>query len=142
MGNFGKFVQKKGTLTEAESKLYFAQIVCGVNHMHSLGIAHRDIKLQNVLLVKCEKSISGDCTLLMADFGLSRIMHHEDGEVALNRTICGMISLRLALEACKLRIVECILLQERHCLWHPRYCCVDHTTVSWWISGPWASHYI
>lgn len=40
-GNFAKFVQKKGTLTETECKLYFAQIACGINHMHSLGIAHR-----------------------------------------------------------------------------------------------------
>ena len=90
-GNFAKFVQKKGTLTEAECKLYYAQIVCGINHMHSLGIAHRDIKLQNVLLAKNEKSISGDFTLLVADFGLSRIIHHDNaGDIQNNRTICGM----------------------------------------------------
>ena len=54
------------------------------------GIAHRDIKLQNVLLVECKKSVSGDYTLLMADFGLSRIIHHDDsGNIANNRTICG-----------------------------------------------------
>ena len=89
-GNFAKFVQKKGTLTEAEAKLYYAQMVCGINHMHSLGIAHRDIKLQNVLLAKNEKSISGDFTLLVADFGLSRIIHHDEaGGIQNNRTICG-----------------------------------------------------
>lgn len=89
-GNFAKFCQKKGAMTEKEAALYFAQIVCGVNHMHSLGIAHRDIKLQNVLLLKNEKSISGDFTLLVADFGLSRILHHDPkGKIAMNKTCCG-----------------------------------------------------
>ncbi|KAJ6219570.1 hypothetical protein RDWZM_005382 [Blomia tropicalis] len=89
-GDFAKFCQKKGALTEDECKKYFAQIICGINHMHSLGIAHRDIKLQNVLLVKNEKSISGDFTLLVSDFGLSRIMHHDSaGGIQMNRTICG-----------------------------------------------------
>lgn len=44
-GNFAKFCQNKGAMSEAECKPYLAQIVCGINHMHSLGIAHRDIKL-------------------------------------------------------------------------------------------------
>ena len=89
-GDFSKFCQKKGAMTENDCKPYFAQIICGINHMHSLGIAHRDIKLQNVLLVKNEKSISGDFTLLVSDFGLSRIMHHDSaGGIQMNRTICG-----------------------------------------------------
>lgn len=92
-GDFAKFVQKKGTLTEAESVGYFAQILCGINHMHSLGIAHRDIKLQNVLLAKNESvSITKDFILLLADFGLSRIVHHQvggGGNIEMNRTVCG-----------------------------------------------------
>lgn len=44
-GDMSKFCAKKGMMTEKEAKLYYAQIACGVNHMHSLGIAHRDIKL-------------------------------------------------------------------------------------------------
>src|SRR5699024_7965555 len=42
-GDFSKFCAKKGMIPEKEAKLYYAQIACGVNHMHSLGIAHRDI---------------------------------------------------------------------------------------------------
>lgn len=45
-GNCAKFCQKKGAMTEEECKLYLAQMLCGINYMHSLGIAHRDIKLQ------------------------------------------------------------------------------------------------
>lgn len=109
-GNFAKFLKAKGLLEEKEAKLYYAQILCGINHMHSLGIAHRDIKLQvkirlliesicghyilfilqNVLLAKNDKSISKDFTLLVADFGLSRIVHHDnDGDIQKNRTVCG-----------------------------------------------------
>lgn len=100
-GNLAKFIAKRfsgkgsdGTiisqLPEKDGKAYFAQIVCGIAHLHLLGIAHRDIKLQNVLLSKCETSISGDYTLLISDFGLSRVVHHKSGgEVEKNKTFCG-----------------------------------------------------
>lgn len=88
-GDFSKICKKDGPFTEKDAQGYFAQIACGINHMHSLGIAHRDIKLQNVLCRQA-KTASGNLLLLMADFGLSRILHHEDsGELALNRTVCG-----------------------------------------------------
>lgn len=88
-GDFSKICKKEGPFSEKEAQGYFAQIACGINHMHSLGIAHRDIKLQNVLCRQA-KTASGNLLLLMADFGLSRILHHEDGgELALNRTVCG-----------------------------------------------------
>ena len=44
---------------------------------------------QNVLLAKCTTSISGDFTCLLADFGLSRLLHHEGAAVALQKTVCG-----------------------------------------------------
>lgn len=43
-GSFGKLLEKGGALDEKESKFYFAQMACGVNHMHLCNIAHRDIK--------------------------------------------------------------------------------------------------
>lgn len=89
-GDFSKLINKSGPFTENQAKLYFAQIICGINHMHSLGIAHRDIKPGNILLKKDTTSITGDYLLLVTDFGLSRIQHHDaQGEIALNRTICG-----------------------------------------------------
>ena len=89
-GDFGKFMNKTGPLTEPQAKLYFAQIICGINHMHSLGIAHRDIKPGNILLKKDTTSLTGDFLLLVTDFGLSRIQHHDNqGQIAMNRTVCG-----------------------------------------------------
>lgn len=88
-GDFSKVCQSEGPMSEKTAAGFFAQIVCGINHMHSMGIAHRDIKMQNVL-VKAAKSVSGNLLLLLADFGLSRILRHdEEGELALNKTVCG-----------------------------------------------------
>ncbi len=100
-GNLAKYIAKrfseKGSngsvmtqLPEKDGKSYFAQILCGLAHLHLLGISHRDIKLQNVLLSKCDQSISGDYTLLISDFGLSRVVHHKaGGAVENNTTYCG-----------------------------------------------------
>ncbi len=43
-GSFGKMLEKGGALDEKDSKFYFAQMACGVDHMHQCNIAHRDIK--------------------------------------------------------------------------------------------------
>ena len=46
---FGHVELKQG-MTETSSKEMFAKIVYGVQHCHSNGIAHRDLKLENILL--------------------------------------------------------------------------------------------
>jgi tRNA A-37 threonylcarbamoyl transferase component Bud32 len=53
---------------ELESKFYFLQLMLGLEHMHKKGIAHRDIKLENILL-----NHDGDWPLLkLSDFGASK----------------------------------------------------------------------
>jgi len=59
-----------GKLTEEEGRTYFAQLIDGLEHLHSNGICHRDIKPQNLLL-------SGDFVLKITDFGLSKVMESE-----------------------------------------------------------------
>ncbi|MBE3047403.1 protein kinase [Candidatus Bathyarchaeota archaeon] len=44
----------------------FKQLVQGVNYLHSNGIAHRDIKLENMLITK-------DSKLKITDFGVSEV---------------------------------------------------------------------
>lgn len=86
-GNLYKYLQKQKKLpSEAKSKLYFAQIVSGINHIHSFHIAHRDIKLANILLTTNPASISGDYVLSVTDFGLSRMVNVSN---KLFQTVCG-----------------------------------------------------
>lgn len=49
-GDLLNYVRKRRKLTEPIAKLVFKQILDGINHCHSKGIVHRDIKLDNILL--------------------------------------------------------------------------------------------
>lgn len=51
-------------LTETQARIWFMHIVAGVQFLHSRGIAHRDISLENVL-------VSDNNTCKLSDFGLS-----------------------------------------------------------------------
>jgi len=50
---------------EAEVRIYIAEIVLALQHLHKHGIIYRDIKLENILLDK-------DGHVALTDFGLSR----------------------------------------------------------------------
>ena len=61
--------------TEAECARLVKQMLCAVRYLHSKGIIHRDLKLENFLF----SSTSPDSELKMIDFGLSK--HFRYGEV-------------------------------------------------------------
>jgi calcium-dependent protein kinase len=61
--------------TEAECARLIKQMLCAVRYLHSKGIIHRDLKLENFLF----SSKSKDSELKMIDFGLSK--HFRFGEV-------------------------------------------------------------
>lgn len=46
------------------------QIASALYYLHSYGIVHRDIKLENILMV----DMSNDSELKLVDFGLSKIL--------------------------------------------------------------------
>ena len=54
-------------LSESQAKFYFAEILLGLEHLHSLDIVYRDIKPENILL-----DIDGH--IRIADFGLSKVI--------------------------------------------------------------------
>ena len=57
------------------ARYYFKQVMAGVTYIHSKGIAHRDIKLPNVLL-QINPDGQGK-TAKVADFGLSSIAYRK-----------------------------------------------------------------
>lgn len=62
-GTIADLIHKIGAIPERKTKELFRQILEGLDYMHSVRIAHRDIKLENVLLV--------DNTAKISDFGHS-----------------------------------------------------------------------
>lgn len=61
--------------SEAQCARLIKQMLCSVRYIHSKGIIHRDLKLENFLF----SSSSADSELKMIDFGLSK--HFKFGEV-------------------------------------------------------------
>lgn len=57
---------KATPLNEETCRLYFRDMILGVEYLHAQGIAHRDIKADNVLL-------SGEDMIKIADFGVSEM---------------------------------------------------------------------
>ena len=57
------------TSSESVAKVQFFQILSGLAHLHGQGYAHRDLKLENILL----KTRSKTGLIKIADFGLSRL---------------------------------------------------------------------
>jgi len=52
-------------LSEAEARLYLAEILLAIEELHKNGIIHRDIKLDNIL-------IDNTGHACLTDFGLSK----------------------------------------------------------------------
>merc|ERR1719347_225401 len=69
----------QGKLEEDQTRIYFMQLVEGVSHIHSKGIIHRDIKLENIFLNKAKTDV------VIGDFGLSNFW--QPG--ATMKTRCG-----------------------------------------------------
>lgn len=59
-----KYLQEEGR--EVDRHCLFKQLAQGVHYLHSNGIAHRDIKLENLLITK-------DSKLKITDFGVSEV---------------------------------------------------------------------
>jgi serine/threonine protein kinase len=64
-GDLLTYVRKRRRLKESLAKYLFLQIIDGLRYMHSKGILHRDVKLDNILLDETGK-------LKICDFGVSR----------------------------------------------------------------------
>jgi serine/threonine-protein kinase RIM15 len=65
-GDCASLIKALGGLPEDWSKRYLAEVVLGVEHLHSRGIVHRDLKPDNLL-------IDQKGHLKLTDFGLSRM---------------------------------------------------------------------
>jgi serine/threonine protein kinase len=80
-GDLLTFIKNNGTLSEATALNFLKQLAEAVEYLHlEKSIAHRDIKLANILITSKNNNIK------LADFGLSNFYDKEKMQL---RTCCG-----------------------------------------------------
>ncbi|ESO01906.1 hypothetical protein HELRODRAFT_65239, partial [Helobdella robusta] len=77
-GEIFEYISRNGRFSEAEAKIKFAQILNAVDYCHKLGIVHRDLKAENLLLDE-------NFNVKLADFGFGNF-YHKDSKLS---TWCG-----------------------------------------------------
>lgn len=75
--NVRRYRQTDRTFSPSVIRFYIAEILCALDHLHSVGIAYRDLKPENVLIQN-----NGHVTL--TDFDLSRKLNPKPKPLILN----------------------------------------------------------
>jgi len=79
-GELFHHLSKEKCFSESRSRFYAAQIIAGMEYLHSNGIIYRDLKPENILL-------SNKGNVVMTDFGLSKEGLNTND--ARTKTFCG-----------------------------------------------------
>ncbi|XP_034237560.1 testis-specific serine/threonine-protein kinase 4-like, partial [Thrips palmi] len=88
-GSLLDVIRHESHIDEARARRWFGQLADAVQYCHDLGIVHRDIKCENLLM-------DGDLNIKLSDFGFARGLTAYRGESAsqgagahLSETFCG-----------------------------------------------------
>lgn len=81
-GDLLQLIQTCGGVSEKEAKRMFKEMTEAVKYLHNLGIAHRDLKCENILIMR-------DKRVALSDFGFSRLQHDD----VTSKTSCGVLGL-------------------------------------------------
>ncbi|KAL4525098.1 hypothetical protein Ndes2526B_g07276 [Nannochloris sp. 'desiccata'] len=85
---FDWIANREEHLTETDAKIVFRQVVSGIAHLHSLGIAHRDLKPQNLMYVTASEGAGEGAMIKIMDYDLARVNYSPEWE---GSTPCGTI---------------------------------------------------
>jgi serine/threonine protein kinase len=77
-------VFKKELLSEKEVRHIFHQMLSGIEHMHSKGYAHRDLKPDNILITDINRM-----HIKISDFDLVKKVFDKNGKLIHSFEICG-----------------------------------------------------
>ncbi|KAM4048910.1 protein kinase C delta type-like [Anomaloglossus baeobatrachus] len=70
-GELDHLLMRKGCLDIPSARFYAAELVCGIQHLHSKGVIHRDLKPSNIL-------VAATGHIKIADFGLALLNIYGD----------------------------------------------------------------
>ncbi|CAG7679025.1 unnamed protein product [Allacma fusca] len=73
-GDMLNFIQSNGAIKEEKAQIWFSQILNALKYLHDRGIAHRDLKCENILLTSSYNT-------KLADFGFARHTTNEKGVI-------------------------------------------------------------
>lgn len=77
------FLDKNGSTKVGVDLLkYFDKALCGLQHMHEMGIAHMDVKLENILLDTVHDQVK------LIDLGQAQVFM-EDNDYQTSNRVCG-----------------------------------------------------
>ncbi|KAI9342043.1 kinase-like domain-containing protein [Zopfochytrium polystomum] len=80
-GELFEYILAHRYLKEKDACRFFAQLLAGVRYIHSVGIVHRDLKLENLLL-------DGNHNVIITDFGFANRFRSGDVDIFM-QTSCG-----------------------------------------------------
>jgi len=81
-GNLATLLKAEGHLPEPLAKLYIAEMVLAIEHLHERQVVYRDLKPENVVLDEQEHA-------MLTDFGLSK--EGVDAEIG-TKSFCGSVA--------------------------------------------------
>lgn len=87
-GELFDWIAARDHLTEADARAVFRQVVSGVAHLHSIGIAHRDLKPQNLMYVTPSEGAGDGAEIKIMDYDLARVNYSPEWQ---GSTPCGTV---------------------------------------------------
>ncbi|XP_044729417.1 testis-specific serine/threonine-protein kinase 3-like [Chrysoperla carnea] len=84
-GDLLEFILKHGGVAENQARVWLRQMALAIQYLHTLELAHRDLKCENIL-------ITNNFNVKIADFGFARSVIDVSGKSIPSETYCGSLS--------------------------------------------------
>ena len=83
-GDLLEYIRTNGALSDEGARAFFIQLISATEYFHTLGIVHRDLKCENLLL-------DHNFNIVVSDFGFARtsMVNPETKKRVLSQTFCG-----------------------------------------------------